>query len=281
MAKIAYVGLPAHGHTNPTLPVMKELVRRGHEMYYFNAESFREKVSPTGVHFQALPEPMPSEREVSEALQEIINASLILSRMSRPLARYLIEEFERERPDLVIYDSAAMWGYIAARSHQIPNICFTTTFVLDGSQRAIGLRTMARFLLVLDDFQVIQDPFILQVLRTLVTNLPQALHLVLLTREEPSLPLARLRANNQLSEIRAADLRFSHQETAAFLREVMGLSLAPADISALENKTEGWIAGLQLASLSLRDRADPSQFVADLSGSYRHILRYLTEEVLH
>jgi MGT family glycosyltransferase len=145
MAKISYVGLPAHGHTNPTLPVMKELVKRGHEVYYYNDESFREKVSPTGVHFQVLPEPMPSEREVSEALQEIINASLILSRMSRPLARYLIEEFDRERPDLVIYDSAAMWGYIAARTHQIPNICFITTFVLDGSQGAIGLGTMARF----------------------------------------------------------------------------------------------------------------------------------------
>ncbi len=146
MAKIAYVGLPAHGHTNPTLPVMKELVQRGHAVYYYNAESFRAKLEPTGVVFQPLPEPMPSAREVSEALHEFINASLILSRMSRPLARYLIAEFERLRPDLVIYDSTAMWGYIAARTHQIPNICFITTFVLDGSQRAIGLGTLARFI---------------------------------------------------------------------------------------------------------------------------------------
>ncbi len=137
-----------------------------------------------------------------------------------------------------------------------------------------------RFLLVLDDFQMIQDPLILQVMQTLVTNLPPALHLVLLTREEPSLPLARLRANNQMSEIRAADLRFSRRETAAFLQEVMGLSLSAADIAALEDKTEGWIAGLQLAGLSMRDRADPAAFIADLSGSHRHILRYLTEEVL-
>ena len=146
MAKIAYVGLPAHGHTNPTLPVMKELVQRGHEVHYYNAESFRAKLEPTGVVFQPLPEPMPSEREVSEALHEFINASLILSRISRPLARYLIAEFDRLRPDLVIYDSTAMWGYIAARTHQIPNICFITTFVLDGSMRAIGFRTMARFI---------------------------------------------------------------------------------------------------------------------------------------
>ena len=146
MAKIAYVGLPAHGHTNPTLPVMKELVERGHEVLYYNAEWFRAKVSPTGVKFCALPEPLPSEREVSEALHELINASLIISRMSPHLTRYLIEEFRRERPDVVIHDSVAMWGYLAAHTHTIPNICFITTFVLDGSQGAIGLGTMLRFL---------------------------------------------------------------------------------------------------------------------------------------
>jgi hypothetical protein len=146
MAKIAYVGLPAHGHTNPTLPVMKELVERGHEVLYYNAEWFRAKVAPTGVKYCALPEPLPSEREVSEALHELIHASLIISRMSPHLTRYLIEEFKRERPDVVIYDSVAMWGYIAARKHNIANICFITTFVLDGSQGAIGLGTMLRFL---------------------------------------------------------------------------------------------------------------------------------------
>lgn len=146
MSKIAYVGLPAHGHTNPTLPVMKELIARGHEVLYYNGANFRDKVTPTGADFRPLPEPMPSEREISEALHEFINASLIISRMSRPLTRFLITEFARERPDLVIYDSAAMWGYVAARTHEIPNICFVTTFVLDGSQGAVGLKTMARFL---------------------------------------------------------------------------------------------------------------------------------------
>jgi LuxR family maltose regulon positive regulatory protein len=137
-----------------------------------------------------------------------------------------------------------------------------------------------RFLLVLDDFQVIQDHFILQVLDRLVTNLPQPLHLVLLTREDPPLPLARLRANNQLTEIRAGDLRFSSPEAERFLNEVMDLSLSPADIAALDAKTEGWIVGLQLAALSVRDRADPSRFIATLSGSHRFILSYLTEQVL-
>lgn len=138
-----------------------------------------------------------------------------------------------------------------------------------------------RFVLVLDDFQLIQDSAILPVLQTIVSNMPPALHLVLLTREEPSLPLARLRANNQMTEIRAADLRFTGLETAAFLNETMGLSLDVVDIAALEDKTEGWVAGLQLAGLSIRDRANPSAFIARLSGSHRHILSYLTEEVLN
>ena len=137
-----------------------------------------------------------------------------------------------------------------------------------------------RFLLVLDDLQVIQDRFILQVLQKLVSNLPQPLHLVLLTREDPPLPLARLRANNQLTEIRAGDLRFTSPEADRFLNEVMDLSLSPADIAVLKDKTEGWIVGLQLAGLSVRDRADPSRFIATLSGSHRFILSYLTEEVL-
>jgi UDP:flavonoid glycosyltransferase YjiC (YdhE family) len=107
MGKIIYIGLPAHGHTNPMLPVMKELVRRGQEVLYYNAESFRDTVAPVGVNFRALPEPMPTEREVSEALREFINAPLIFSSITRDLAIYLIEEFERERPALVIYDSAA------------------------------------------------------------------------------------------------------------------------------------------------------------------------------
>jgi LuxR family maltose regulon positive regulatory protein len=137
-----------------------------------------------------------------------------------------------------------------------------------------------RFLLILDDFQVIQDRFILQVLEKLVANLPQPLHLVLLTREDPPLPLARLRANNQLTEIRARDLRFTRGDAECFLNEVLGLSLSQADIASLEDKTEGWIVGLQLAGLSVRDWADPSSFIASLSGSHRFILSYLTEQVL-
>ena len=145
MAKIAYIGLPAHGHTNPTLPVMKALVQRGHEVLYYNAESFREKLRPTGVDFRPLPEPMPTEREVSEAMRELIDASVLLAGISPRLTRYMIDELGREKPDVVIYDSVAMWGYIAARTHGIPQICSITTFVLEGSVGSVGLGNMARF----------------------------------------------------------------------------------------------------------------------------------------
>ena len=153
-----------------------------------------------------------------------------------------------------------------------------------------------RFLLVLDDFQVIQDRTILQVFEQMAASLFQAgaqapLHLVLLTREDPTLPLGRLRAGNRLTEIRAADLRFTSDEAARFLNEAMSLSLSPADVAALEERTEGWIAGLQLAALALQapspglgpsaGRPDPSAFIAALSGSHRYILSYLTEEVLN
>ena len=137
-----------------------------------------------------------------------------------------------------------------------------------------------RGVLILDDFHVIQNRFILHVLEKLITNLPPSLQLVLLTREDPPLPLARLRANNQLTEIRASDLRFSEHEAEQFLNEVLGLALSPIDVATLENRTEGWIVGLQLAGFSIRDRANPSGFIATLSGSQRFILSYLTEEVL-
>ncbi|MBI1281086.1 MAG: glycosyl transferase [Anaerolineaceae bacterium] len=145
MAKIFYVGIPAHGHTNPTLPVVRELIKRGHEVLYYNAASFRSKVSTTGVDFRAYPEPMPTERQLAEAMHELIDASVMLAEMSEHLTPFLMTEIEREQPDLIIYDSVAMWGYIAARTHHIPYICSITLFVLDGSQQAMGLGTLARF----------------------------------------------------------------------------------------------------------------------------------------
>lgn len=143
------------------------------------------------------------------------------------------------------------------------------------------LEIKRRFIVVLDDFHVIQDDFILQIFRQLVENPPPSLHLVLVTREDPTLPLARFRANSLLTEVRAADLRFSQAESAQFLNQVMDLSLSEEDMLALEERTEGWIVGLHLAGLSIQNRQAPSRFIATLSGSHRFILSYLTEEVLN
>ena len=149
------------------------------------------------------------------------------------------------------------------------------------------------FLLILDDFHLIQDEFILEVIQQLIANIPPALYLVIITREDPPLPLAKLRANNQLTEIRARDLRFNSQEVSTFLNQVMGLSLTEKNILALEERTEGWVVGLQLAGLALQSSSsrqslsaskqytNPSRFIANLSGSNRFILNYLTEEVLN
>ncbi len=137
-----------------------------------------------------------------------------------------------------------------------------------------------RFLLALDDFHLIQDRLILQVMDQVLANHPPPLHLALVTREDPPLSLARLRASNYLTEIRARELCFDSRKTASFLNDVLDLSLSKADIGRLQEKTEGWPAGLQLAAISLRDQDDPSALIAALSGSHRLIMNYLTEQVL-
>jgi ATP/maltotriose-dependent transcriptional regulator MalT len=136
------------------------------------------------------------------------------------------------------------------------------------------------FVLVLDDYHLIDATPIDQALTFLLEHLPHQLHLVITTREDPSLPLARFRARGQLSELRAADLRFTAAEAAAFLNHVMGLRLSTDDIAALESRTEGWIAGLQLAALSMHGRSDTARFIQAFTGSHRFVLDYLVEEVL-
>lgn len=134
--------------------------------------------------------------------------------------------------------------------------------------------------LVLDDYHLIESQAVDQALGFLLDHLPPQMHLVMVTREDPPLPLARLRVRDQLTELRAADLRCTPAEAAAFLSQVMDLDLAPADVAALETRTEGWIAGLQLAALSMRGRADLTQFVQAFAGDNRYIVDYLVEEVL-
>src|SRR5438874_2467336 len=136
------------------------------------------------------------------------------------------------------------------------------------------------FVLVLDDYHVIDAKPVDMALTYLVEHLPPQMHLVIATREDPQLPLARLRARSHLTELRAADLRFTASEAAAFLNQVMGLSLSAADIAALEDHTEGWIAGLQLAALSMQGHHDVAAFIRAFAGDHRYIVDYLVEEVL-
>ncbi len=136
------------------------------------------------------------------------------------------------------------------------------------------------FILVLDDYHRIELPTIHMSLGFLVDHLPARLHLAILTRSDPPLPLARLRVRGQLTEIRAEHLRFSGSEAAQFLNQIMGLALTDEQVSALELRTEGWIAGLQLAALSLRGQDDVEGLISSFSGSNRYIVDYLVEEVL-
>jgi LuxR family maltose regulon positive regulatory protein len=136
-------------------------------------------------------------------------------------------------------------------------------------------------ILALDDYHVITNPQIHPILAFLLDHLPPHLHLAILTRADPPLPLARLRARGHLAEIRAANLRFTDDEAATFLNEVMSLNLKAEEITALEARTEGWIAALQLAALSMQNRDDTETFVAAFSGSHQYIVDYLVEEVLN
>ncbi|MFI7064576.1 LuxR C-terminal-related transcriptional regulator [Kribbella sp. NPDC050124] len=138
-------------------------------------------------------------------------------------------------------------------------------------------------LLVLDDYHVIEAPEVHEAMTFLLDHAPDHLHLLVATRTDPPFPLPRLRSRGQLTEVRAADLRFAPAEAQEFLNDAMGLRLGDDDVRRLDERTEGWIAGLQLAALSLRgtaDRADVAEFIADFTGSHRFVIDYLVDEVL-
>jgi LuxR family maltose regulon positive regulatory protein len=144
-----------------------------------------------------------------------------------------------------------------------------------------------RVVVILDDYHLIDAQPVHDALTFLLHHMPPQLHLVIVTREDPPLPLARLRARSQLTELRAADLRFTPDEAVEFLNHRMGLALSTEEIAALETRTEGWIAGLQLAALALQGttstqrREDVAGFIASFTGSHRFVLDYLVEEVLY
>ncbi len=136
------------------------------------------------------------------------------------------------------------------------------------------------FALVLDDYHLMEAEPVHDAVTFLLDHLPSRMHLVIASRTDPPLPLSRLRARGQMTEIRADDLRFTSEEAAAFLEDMMGLNLSAEDVGALEKRTEGWITALQLAALSMQGRDDVSGFIEAFTGSNRYVLDYLAEEVL-
>jgi LuxR family transcriptional regulator, maltose regulon positive regulatory protein len=188
-------------------------------------------------------------------------------------------------------DPATFWTYvIAALRTAVPQIDAGLTGLLDARQplSETFLVTLLNELgavpndlvLVLDDYHAIDADEIQQGMTFVLDRLPPRVRLVIITRADPPLPLARLRARGELVEIRAADLRFSTDEAAEYLNGAMGLQLTGEDVAVLESRTEGWIAALQLAGLSLQDRDDASGFIAGFAGDDRYIVDYLVEEVL-
>jgi LuxR family maltose regulon positive regulatory protein len=137
------------------------------------------------------------------------------------------------------------------------------------------------FVLVLDDYHAIDSQAVDKSVDFLIEHQPPQMHLVITTREDPRLPLARYRARGQLTELRAADLRFTQDEATEFLNQVAGLGLSIENITALETRTEGWIAGLQLAAISMQGHKNLGEFIQSFTGSHRFVMDYLLEEVLH
>ena len=162
-----------------------------------------------------------------------------------------------------------------------------TLAAMDRDQQAVittALNDLAnheeRLTLVLDDYHLITNPAAHAIVEFMLEHLPPPLHLLISSRSDPPLPLARWRARGELTELRTADLRFDEAETVDFLDSVMAIRLSAADVRALTERTEGWIAGLQLAALSLRGRTNVTAYIEQFTGTDRYVLDYLTEEVL-
>ncbi|MCG3209668.1 MAG: HTH-type transcriptional regulator MalT [Anaerolineae bacterium] len=184
---------------------------------------------------------------------------------------YLVAALQQANPQV----GQVIQSMLRAEPPQLPSPdALATTLINDIAAAATPL------VLVLDDYHVIDNPLIDQTLNFLIDHQPPQLFLVLTSRIDPDLPLARLRVRGKLTELRAADLRFTADEAAAFLKRVTNLPLTKQEIIALESRTEGWIAGLQLAALSMQGSSDVAGFISAFTGSHRYIIDYLADEVL-
>jgi LuxR family maltose regulon positive regulatory protein len=212
----------------------------------------------------------------------------------------LLSEWAASRQEAVAWlsldeddnDDARFWTYVIAALQTVqPQVGQSSLPLLRGAQAPPARLLLTplinelaegkqRTILVLDDYHLITDSSIHEQLAFLLDHLPEQLHLVIASRADPPLPLGRLRASGRLTEVRAGDLRFTAEEAATLLNDVLGLELAAHDVDALEARTEGWAAGLGLAALSMKGRKDRHALVEVFSGSQQFVLEYLIEEVL-
>ncbi|MGB3715372.1 MAG: LuxR C-terminal-related transcriptional regulator [Candidatus Promineifilaceae bacterium] len=188
---------------------------------------------------------------------------------------YLIAAFQRIDPAIGV-DLPS----ILESESSLPIESMLTSLLNDISVCGIDSSPKQRFALVLDDYHLITELNIHEALDFLIDHIPPCMHLVIMTRVDPPMPLGRLRVQRQLTEIRETDLRFTLEETATFLNDLMGLALSSEDVEKLESRTEGWIAGLLLFAMNLQGRTDKHERVLAFSGSHRHLLDYLIPEVL-
>jgi LuxR family maltose regulon positive regulatory protein len=185
---------------------------------------------------------------------------------------YLLAALQAHVPHLVVIRQLVLHPLYSSSIEAV-----LTLLINDLQRRSTGQDPMV---LVLDNYQFVTDESIHQALSFLLEHLPPWMHLVLVTREDPPLPLARLRGRDDLLELRAADLRFTQEEATSFLVEVMKLPLSREECALLQARTEGWITGLQLAALSLQGRDDSQAFIMAFSGSHHYVMDYLIQEVL-
>ena len=207
-----------------------------------------------------------------------------MNQLEQPVAWVSLDAGDAEPPRFLIYLLKSLQTVLPDFGNELIEILQTARTIqaeLIVSQIINDLADLdQRIVLVLDDYHTLDSKPVDDILAFLLDHMPPQLHLVITTREDPSFSTARLRARGELIEIRANDLRFTTPEATAFLNQQMGFGLKPDDIAKLEARTEGWIAGLQLAALSMEGRSDVSQFINSFSGSHRYVLDYLVEEVL-
>jgi len=210
----------------------------------------------------------------------------LVSGLPRPVAWLSLDEGDNDLTRFLTYLVAALQTVDAGigkdvlavlQSPQLPPLESLLTLLIND---LAGNHEGCPYVLVLDDYHVIHAPAVHETLVFLLDHLPPQLHLVILTREDPSVPLPRLRVQQQITDIRAQDLRFTVEEATQFFNQTMGLRLTALDVAALESRTEGWIAGLQMAALTMQNVEDTGAFIQTFTGDDRYVVDYLVTEVL-